>query len=259
MTLNTYKFVFSVQISHSYFYNNEAIPVQFIPNKITQNIFIKFGFVIQKTPTGFNLYSNTTETLEALLTYIATTTEVKSFEFNLTTSDSFFPTYTADFPIENIGMLTYTTSANNNALQARHIAQSDFNNFGELTIHFKDFLKYFEDNSPVNYKISLEARLIQWQYYLISEQTLDLSEIYIKTNSNIQFHKTERRILNNKSAIVFSSNTLIPLRNFNEHKFDLYINEKKIIDGLPIPNANKVDVVLNNGEKTIISEMYLYL
>lgn len=268
--MNTnYTLVFNIDIKHSYFASGICEDLICNPTIDTKQIIDKYGFIIRKTQSGFQLYSNTNQSIEDYLQYIQQVTETNAFEFTGTAINQAFYNYTAEIPVTEIGVLSYksnelTTSPI--ALEKTFVAKNDASNAITIKIQFDDIIKA-DTTDNLTYQIQLHARKTQWQYHIINSSNQEYTEIAIESNATeIQFiNEGETTLQNGQKATLFSSGeTLIPLKNVAEHKFDI-VNTKQtiagsrketIFKGLPIPNPSN-QIILDNG--TIASPMYVYI
>ena len=265
-----YTLVFNIDIKHTYFSSGICEDLTYSPTIDTKQIIDKYGFIIRKTVSGFQLYSNTNQSIEDYLTYIQQVTETTAFEFTGTAINQVFYNYTAEIPVVEIGVLSYESNRlvnNSVSLQETFIAKSDASHIISIKILFNDIIKAHTPDTQLSYQILLNARNTQWQYYIINNSNQEYTEIAIESNTTeIQFtNEGETTLQNGQKATLFSSGeALIPLKNVAEHKFDI-VNTKQtiagsrketIFKGLPIPNPSS-QIILDNG--TIASPMYVYI
>ena len=268
----SYTSLFSVSISHTYFASGNCESLQYKAMQNTQKIIDKYGFVLRLHTNGFELYTNTNQSIDDYLNYIQHVTETDTFEFTGIVTDQNFYNYTAEIPLTEIGVLSYEntnnlTTGNSIELSKKFSPQSDVQNPVQIKILFKDIIDAHNLNSNTTFQIQLHARKTQWHYNIINSSNQNFDELEVESNTpDIQFsNKGETTLQNGQTALLFSSGEdQLPLKNVPEYNFDL-INTKTVISGsrketifkgLPIPDAANLQIVEND---VIASLMYIYI
>lgn len=264
---------------HTFFDNQKCNCLHFKPNKKTENILLKFGFKIDSLSNGFELFGNTHTSLSDLLNYISKTTFQDYFEFEIKCSNPSFTLFT-DMPIKWLGPITYNSQNNKNQCIDGIISLSQIletkavsPHFGIVKIYFDDLQKNLHNNTPIQYKISFEARATQWQYYFINRNAVPLNNPSITQKGTIQFEGPQQvTIQTGEKALLFTSSAAdIPLSEKPKYKFDL-INKsdtaasnqnstkgKIIFKGLPVPDVSKIGIINTDEKSQVTSPMYIYL
>ncbi|WP_430410640.1 hypothetical protein [Kordia sp.] len=269
--MNTnYTSLFGISILHTYFASGSCEGLIHNPSIGTKKIMDSYGLIIRRMSNGFELYASTNQSIEDYLNYIQQVTQTDTFEFNATATDQNFYNYTAEVPLNEIGILSYKNNGQTNTpitLEKTFIPQSDTSDILQIKIKFEDIIHANKNNTNLAFQIQLHARETQWQYNIINNSNQNYTKIAIQSNTDeIQFsNKGETTLENGQEAILFSSGkTLIPLKNTAQYKFDI-INTKQtiagdrqetIFKGLPIPDASNLKILEDN---TIASSMYVYI
>ncbi len=254
---------------HSYFASGSCETVAYHPSVETKKMMDTYGLLMRKMPNGFQIYTSTSQSIETYINYITQVTGIDALKFNGTATEQAFYNYTAQIPLNEIGMLSYTNTHQTNTpvlLQETFISQSSTNDILQITITFEDIVQAQKTGTDLAYQIQFTARETQWNYYIINTSNQNYHEIAIQSSTEeIQFsNKGETTLQNGQKAILFSSGTLLSLKDIAQHKFDL-INTKQtiagnrketIFKGLPIPNASNLQLLDNS---TIASPMYVYI
>jgi len=267
----SYTSLFSVSISHTYFASGNCESLQYKAMEHTQKIIDNYGFVIRLHTNGFELYTNTNQSIENYLNYIEQVTEIDTFEFTGVVTDQNFYNYTAEIPLTEIGVLSYenmsNTTTNPIELSKSFHPQSDVQNAVQIKIQFEDIINAHKSNANIAFQIQLHARKTQWHYNVINSSNQNFDQLTIESNAaDVQFsNKGEITLQNGQKALLFSSEEYqLPLKNVPEYNFDL-INTKTVISGnrketvfkgLPIPDAANLQIVEND---VIASLMYIYI
>ncbi|KRD10401.1 hypothetical protein ASE21_11900 [Flavobacterium sp. Root901] len=271
--------MFSLMAYHTFFDNQKCNCLHFKPNKITENILLKFGFKIDSVSNGFELFGSTQTSLPDLLDYISKTTFQDYFEFEIKCSNPSFNLFT-EMPIQWLGQITYSSqdsknqSANgiislNQTLETKTISP----HFGSVKIYFDDLQKNLYSNTPIQYKINFEARATQWQYYFINRNAVPLNNPSITEKGAIQFEGPQQvTIQTGEEALLFTSSSAnIPLSEKPKYKFDLInksdtseLNQnsskgKIIFKGLPVPDVSRIGILNTDEKSQVTSPIYIYL
>lgn len=265
MSQSKYKKIFSVTFSHSYFQKKTASPIVVQPSKSSIDLMSQYAILLRQTTSGIELLYNAAESVESILRNIKETSGISSFDFDLKCMDPFFYSYT-ELPSQEI-QLVYSSDTKSNrnekdtiVLYPNFIEGQNENRLGQIHIQFTDLIKFYNNNTPVTFTISFNSRSTQWQYFIINSGKSPLQEMSIESNSNIKFSSPKEIVLpNGQNATLFTSETLIPLSNLPEHKFNLIDSGKTIISGLPIPNVTTLTVDKSNEKTLYYSPMYIYV
>jgi hypothetical protein len=260
-----YKLILSVSISHSYFQKKIDPSLRFQPSISTIDLMNRFKIIVRQTSFGIEIYCDTEESVESILMTIIASTEISSLDFDFYTDDLSFYSYT-ELP-DRVGQLVFSSdnklnrNENENIfLYPSFIEGQNEKRLGQLHIQLVDLMKFCNTNNHVNFNISFNSRSTHWQYYIINSSKFSLNEMSIVSNSGIKFSIPKKIVLQNgQDATLFTSETLIPLSNLPEHKFDLKKSGKTIISGLPNPNIGSLTLDKSNGEILFYSPTYIYI
>ncbi|MCW3072048.1 MAG: hypothetical protein JWO44_1938 [Bacteroidetes bacterium] len=272
MSRESYRIVFSVDVSHSYFEGGICSCLQFNPDELTAALLKRFGFIVRSRTSGFDLYSNTAGSLAALFNYMKEVSAQDHFDFQLLNSNGEFYHFT-ELPADWVGQLVYDShsgeplSNGNIQLPAALSAQAALPEFGSLVIRFDDLLKL--NDQPACFRIGFNARATQWQYYIINRSGVQLENPAISGKANIAFEGPENVLIpDGQKALLFSSGSLLPLSELPNYKFDLVNNPsaeqtkktsaKVIIKGLPNADPKRTGIAAAMKNQ-VSSPIYIYL
>lgn len=264
MMQSNYQPVFGVTVLHSYFEQQVCKCLQFQPSQVTNKLFKKFDCIMRKSINGFELYINSKQSVSNVLNYMQNITGQTFFEFDITTTDDYFISFT-DLPVDWLGTIMYNSedvvrSENTVQLNAQLINNDAPSATGNLKIHFSDIADYQQFN------INFSARSTQWNYFFINKNSV-LFDAPAIAKSEFDFGTPQQvTIANGEQATMFSSGeSLIPLSENPKYKFDLVNNSsatrspKILFKGLPNPDVKRSDIVKVKGQKQFSSPMYIYL
>ncbi|WP_298423861.1 hypothetical protein [uncultured Kordia sp.] len=266
----TYTSLFSIAILHTYFVSGICESLVFNPSSESKKIIDTYGLIIRKMPDGFQVYTSTNQPIKDYLNYIKQVTGADTFEFNGVVTDQNFYNYTAEIPVNEIGILSYENNGKTSVptiLEKAFSPQSDTEDIVLIKIKFEDIINVQENNTNLTFQVQLTARKTQWQYYIINNSNQNYHKIAIQSNTEeVQFsNEGEVTLQNGQKAVLFSSGTTtIPLKNKSQYSFEI-INTKQtiagnrketIFKGLPIPNTSNLKILEDNN---IASPMYVYI
>lgn len=259
------KLIFSVSISNSYFHGKIEQTIRFQPSKSTKDLMTRFKIIFRENSLGLGIYCNTAESIESILMTIIDSTEISSLDFDFNAIDPNFYSYT-ELP-DRLSQLVFSSdnklnrNENENIfLHPSFIEKRNENRLGQLHIQLLDLVKFCNTRNHINFNISFNSKATHWQYYIINSSNFLLNEMSIASNSGIKFSILKKIVLQNgQNATLFTSESLIPLSNLPEHKFDLKNRGKTIISGLPNPDIRRLTIDKSNGETMFYSPMYIYI
>ncbi|EDP97199.1 hypothetical protein U8527_02590 [Kordia algicida OT-1] len=267
----TYTSLFKTTVAHSYYASNICECLQYKASTQTTTIFDKYGFVMRLLHNGFEIYTNTSQTIEEKLNYISQVAGIDAFNFYGITTDQNFYNFT-NIPMNELGVLTYVSDATDVSTDATiQLAETIISDTTtqyavSISIKFDDIIRLKKSSDAIHFNIQMQARETQWNYYIINNSNQEYNQLEITGSNDIQFGQSEAVTLQNgQKALLFTSKTTkIPLKNEVTYTFDL-INTKKtiagdrkeiILKGLPIPNPQNLQV---NNDHTIVSLIYIYI
>ena len=275
-----YKQLFQVKALHSYFNNNVCSCLDFRPSDSTLEMMKRFGLVVKDQIDGFGFYCSTNDSLNNYLNYIATVSNETAFDFNIHSKDSNFNLKT-DFPTSWIGTINYNSGNKKNTLsqgvlelKVDILANDNTEFLAQLTVNFKDIIKYKELNSTVEFEIKFKSRSTQWQYYVINKSSVKLDNPKISSKPEMNFEGPVKiKIATGEEALLFTSGDhLIPLTQSPKYKFNLIdesvkegdsqknrISSKMILNGLPNPKPERIGFEIDAITKIVSSPMYVYI
>ncbi|KQC01786.1 hypothetical protein [Pedobacter sp. Hv1] len=279
MMQNKFNIVFKVEVQHAYFEQNICDCLQFNASATTVQLFTRFDFKMRRKIDGFELYTNA-QSVVSLLQYINQVTGTTAFEFNITSSNSYFNIFT-DLPINWLGQLHYDTQSALNeqqdealvlAVQLEETYHTSI--LGSLVVHFNDIIKFSKESLAAQFNINFSARATQWQYFIINKSAIQWSSPKINSKLAIEFDGPENVVIETgEKALFFSSGTqLLPLSKYPKYKLDLVDAPfgsddrmpqnrmvKTIFKGLPNPEAKQIGNVNSNTKDLVSSPIYVYV
>ena len=278
MIQSNYKIVFKVQVFHSYFENSFCNCLQFKPTNETMELLNRFGFKLRNYPNGFDLYTNSNNSLKSLFQYISNTTDQRVFDFDIESDNPGFNCFT-NLPADWIGQILFDSSSpSNNFENGSLVLATGFSKkmtsllTGKLSVQFDDILKYTGDKQYADLTIQFETRNTQWQYFIVNKSALHLTNLFIKGN-NIEFNEPENvTIQSGQQALMFSSGEhFLPLSKKPKYRFSLFEHsaeetgtikkaaDKIIFKGLPNPDPLRINIADMNGKQHVSSPMYVFV
>ena len=270
--------VFSLKYMHAYFNDEPTSFLKFIPTANTKNLMDRYNILINGLVDGFDLYANTSQTVQDYLNYLINTTQIDSFDFDVITNDALFYNYT-DLEIDWQGILAfdsdrsqYDAVTNTFGLEQRLSDPMETSTTATVSISFTDIINAISDYQEANYEISFAVRFTQWRYYIINNSNLTFESLTIDTGDNNFFGEATKETLDNgQEALMFSSGeNALPLSATPNYQFNLVANEqingvpdqqsKSIVfRGLPNANPNNFNLIKENQETIFVSPMYIYI
>ncbi|MEP2935624.1 MAG: hypothetical protein ABJM06_07885 [Gilvibacter sp.] len=270
--------VFSLRYVHAYFNDQPTSFLTFIPTANTKNLMERYNILINGLTNGFDLYANTSQTVEEYLNYLNNTTQIESFDFDVATSDPLFYNYT-DLEIDWQGILEfdsdrsqYDAVTNTFGLEQRLSDPTETRTTATVSISFADIINAIADYQEANYEMSFAVRFTQWRYYIINNSNLTFESLTIDSGENNLFGEATKQTLDNgQEALMFSSgNNTLPLSDAPKYQFNLVANEQIngvpqeqarsiVFRGLPNANPNNFNLIEENQETVFVSPMYIYI
>lgn len=281
MMENKFHIIFSLRVYHSFFEHNKCRCVGFSATNDTRKLLNKFGFLINKKCDGFDLLMTSGKNTEPLFNYIQKVTTQNYLEFEIVNTDTDFYSFT-DLPIDRLVQLYYDTVKVINQgetglrdLVVKYIPQSTPPRFGTLRINFESIVNQRASGKENIFQMSFEARSTQWQYYVVNNSAVVLSNPSISGKPEVIFSEpVETKTEEGQTALLFSSGeNLLALSEVPKYRFDL-INKrngtsksgianagstKTIFKGLPNPHRGRLAINTVDGKNIVSSLMYVYI
>lgn len=148
----------------------------------------------------------------------------------------------------------------------RPIAIVDISLSGAIKEEFINGVK--ENEIPFySYKISFSARSTFWKYFLISKYNSNLKNTTIDSGeSEFKFKGPEQvKMKNGQDAVMFVSNSPLPLRQIQDLRFQLknvrmgIVNGKTIMDRLPSPSPETIKPDSRDENSKVYSEIIIHI
>ena len=270
---DTYKILFELEVTHTYFKSGLCEDLIYAPSSETQQSMDQYGLKMFLTDKGFQFYSTKQHSNEDFLTYLQETIGISSFEFYARTSNPTFYQFT-DVPLGTLGVLTYNSELVNSnedtlILEQQFVSGTTASNLFQFTLYLKDLIQLLKSESTVQYRIEFSSRTSAWQYNIINDSKQQVSQLSVTGEDEVEFDQGEEVVLENgQSAIAFTSLTdTIPYSEVPNFKFDLVnttermgtSREKVIFKSLPTPNPNQLQIINQNEQQLVVSPTYVYI
>lgn len=271
--------VFNVTILHSYFEGGICNCLEFMPTAATADLMHRYRFTMDEKVNGFALYTTSVVPLRDSLTYIQAASGDDRFEFELLNNNPAFYCFTA-LPMNWVGQLLYdsaqVTVSPEGTLVLQEILSSPETTFiaGKMSIRFSDLLDRAMRGQPAAFEISYTARATQWRYYVVNRNAVPMENAMVKGRNSITFTNGGKvKTAAGEEAVVYSSDSLIPLSRNPKYIFDL-VNQplpaenkgtsansspRIIFKGLPNPDPAMMAEAEINNKIQVSSPIYIYV
>lgn len=273
MMRTNYQLLFSVETSHTYFENSVCDCLSFVPDYYTEQLLKRYGFMLNHSKNGFRMYVSAPAAVADFLQYISLVSGQEAFSFELVTKDPGFFVYT-DLPYNELVQLSFDSS-NVSATESTLTFNTGFaagqqnSIVGTMTVAFEDILRYTTTAAPV-FRIALNARSTQWQYYIVNTTKMPISNPGITGKNPASFSGPQTvTIESGQEAMLFVSEELLPLSEKPFYQFDFvsYPSNgvskkpapKMLFRGLPNAGAEYYATTTVNGAVQVCSPMYVYV
>lgn len=271
MATSSYKLIFGLSVTHSYYKNNFCTCLQFIPCSGTAAVIKRYGFRLNQQADGFQLYLDAVSSPVSLFNHIENVTGASSFDFKICSMLSDFSVIT-NWPVNWKGQFQFNSSNSLNTIAGEtFLLQQELQTAaatgGSLKLYFKDILGMYAAG-VTKYSISFEARSTRWQYFIVNRSDVHFNKLTVKDKKGFVFEgQTEVPTPAGEKAFLFSSPQNLPLKQEPEYVFDLvniqqssnYNGSNIIYKGLPTPGTSLIETVVMNGRTEVLSPMYVYL
>ncbi|WP_299276850.1 hypothetical protein [uncultured Psychroserpens sp.] len=268
---NSYRILFDLLVTHTYFKTGFCEGLTYKPSKSTSELMDRFNLKVLNIDKGFQFYSRGKVPFDTFLNYITKATEHSYFEFNAQSTDQVFYQYT-NLPLDDIKTLLFDSEqshAEGDFIVLNQQFQKRSANLFTLRIQFSDILMHLAKDAIGHYRIDFSSRATKWQYTIINNSQEHYNELSIKSNSEVEFDSGKEVVLNNgQKAIAFTSiGDNIVLSQIPKHTFDLVCTESEmgvkisriLFKGLPMPIPSQLQVIKTNTEMSMVSPIYIYL
>ncbi len=265
-----------IELYHQYYEFDFLRVIDAVPVGETQDVFNRYNIIMRKQSRSVLFFYNGIEPFEKLIPIFTDKLKNECLEFRLISSD--VDLYmVSDFPLGWIGVAEF----NNFDKQLKEIDGVEFRapilklgvkpsglEIGKILLDINT-LASDAVGHVCRYKFGIASRKTKWVYY-VDKKVLNCSTkiLFIKSEDGVEFLPSKNKeISNDKNFCVFDSGTsTFPILQRDSSKLSLLqrsdassnIGEKVIVDRLPLPSANKIDVIDVNGKKQFCSKMYVY-
>ena len=251
-----------MQARHAYFENKPHSFLRCSPSQATIALLARHAFILRQVQNGVQLYAETEASYDAYFD------ERAPLDFNIASTDPNFFNYTK-LPTDFQGLLVYASEdelnqSNNESvtLHPRFVDQPDALKLGTLQIASASIKASFDTNSPGQFEIRFETRHTLWQYHIFGHGISQLNIRSIDGAADIPFSKAvETTLANGQNAWQLTSEFAIPL-GIIKPKFQLtYTDIATTTKTVVLPNADPAKLAMTeiNGEKRIVSPLYVYV
>ncbi|MCX6318971.1 MAG: hypothetical protein NTW29_16960 [Bacteroidetes bacterium] len=273
MTRNQPTLLFTLAGFHTYFENGLCAILQFQPGNITRSLQQRFGFPLRNSKNGFGFYQSSSAATQDYLHYITTTTGYDQFEFTLHTISDFFYTIT-DFPPGWNGQIQYDSanvviSGEQKMILQPHLSTNQTTTVaGILNIRFQDIISGLQKGVPPQYEFHFRTRTTQWQYYVVNDSNVVMTNPTINNDQGIVFDGPNPvTIPSGLPALCFSSgNQLLALEERPSYRFSLVGNStngsgrnKVIVKRLPCAEPEAYGIAQIGNQTQYTSPIYVFI
>ncbi len=117
------------------------------------------------------------------------------------------------------------------------------------------------DLTPRGFVVRFEARQTYWKYYVLGDLAKSSAKI-VDTKKEVEFELgRETTLADERRSITFISKVQIPLRERSNRRFQLRDNgsgvDKVLIKNLPVASKGKLYKDTINGQKALVSDIYV--
>ena len=269
---NTYKILFDLQVTHTYFKSGFSEGLIYQPCESTSQLMTRYAIKILNTDRGFQLYLGEKDSISTFLKYVTKTTGSSYFEFNIRSQDQVFYQYT-DLPLNDLKSLLFDSEqsyVDEDFIVLKQQFQDHTNNLFKIRVHFEDILNPGAHNNTAQFRIDFFSRTTKWQYIIINSSERHFDKLSIKGDAGVKFDEgTEVLLSNGQAAIAFNSiGKDIAFSQVPRYNFDLIsiVNDPEegkrttvIFKELPMPNPSQLQMLDSNTESNVVSPVYLYI
>ncbi len=265
-----------IELYHQYYEFGFLRVIDVVPVGKTLDVFNRYSITMCKQAGSVLFFYNGIEPFEKLIPIFSDKLKNECLELSLISSDADLY-MVSDFPLGWVGVAEF----NNFDKQLKEIDGVEFRapifELGNKSSGFEigkillDINTLTSDSAGhvCRYKFGIASRKTKWVYY-VDKKVFNCSTniLFIKSEDGVEFLPSKNKeISNDKNFYVFDSGTsTFPLLQRDSSKLSLLqrsdassnIGEKVIVDRLPLPSANKIDVIDVNGKKQICSKVYVY-
>ncbi len=286
--------LFTLKFYHHYYRDGVIPDAELIPEASTSKMMSRLKLGLVKSGGSYRLYYFGSNTTSAFLAYLCDLLDGSALTFYLAGCDSNFVNI-SDVPLDWCGAIAYSNAVKKQIPEVDQLMGSkdgyllmpDFSEskkincsagsvLSEVVINPVLLGKDMEINTSPEYSVSINARQTRWYYYVINRSQVKLFQPQITDLSGESFEPAEEVLaVNGEKALLFSSGTkTFPLHEVALKKFNLVdfvdpkrhqpnkINIKRsktLIDDLPVPTADVINIKVEGSQRYAYSEMYVYL
>ncbi len=280
MLMDSYIKIVSLKCFHTYFEFGRCKNLEITPGENTLALRKKFGFILQMSDYGFDLFANTKKTPSEYIRHLSELQELTYFDFNISSTDTFFYNVT-NLPLDREVGLSFSSNSELNIertdyteLMGSFTSPGHLPNLMSLQLFFDDLIRMGSHGREILLHMRLEARSIQWNYFIINNaqtKLLDLVVVSDRGTNLILERPTEVVIGNGQNALLFTTEDVLihlsetPKANFRliKHPGDLldmrFESIFKTIVKLPNPSVEDIIVKEVGGRQIMTSNMYIYI
>ena len=269
-----------INLFHQYYDDNIWHNLCVKPDLETLVFFKRYHLLLFTTPHGIELFYSGSQLLSRFLVALKDLLEGQYLRFYLHNSDPYYA-HLCDFPLDWAGQLNYHSQSFSADRKTPEIKQLNTQLvprtvigggiIGQILIAVEDI----QLKPAPTFVIQITARQTVWRYYVVNRTDRAFQKLAIHDGHGFLFNDPEVVVLpTGETALRFDSGKRrIALRQRIRHAFNLVelfdgvgansavegINSKILIEGLPIPQANKLQIERHHGKSHVYSPMYIYL
>ena len=286
--------LFTISLKHQYYTDGVMQNVKLIPSGDTKIFIDKYQLLLSKQAGVFSLSYFGDSSFDYFVESLGRLLDSKPLTFYLVPLNEQF-VIISDLPVNWCGQLNYASnkvtslSSKSDTDGGAGCQQHNYNlilsmkekkvltdgAIGQVEIFSEDLLLNREKSLIPNFVVQIDSRSTYWHYYVFNRSQLELTAPKVTNQDDIVFDNPEdiTAVTGEKGLLFRSGKRKFKLTEKAEYQFDLInarkdsfaesenvsVDSKLLISGLPIPHTSSVNIAVDEGQRYIYSEMYVYL
>jgi len=272
--------LFHIQLRHQYYDDTIWHHLTLKPDATTEAFLQRFRLVQRRTELGLSVYYYGTPSFASFVASLPNLLDGKTLRFYLHNSDASYLNI-SDLPLNWLGQLNYDSRdvvvrEGDPALQVLNLqlAQRSLNEsgvIGQVTIASSDLQA---ERTPI-FVIEMAARRTHWFYYVCNRSQRNYEQLSVHNDEGIVFEPPKPTTLpTGEPALLFRSGkrTFAMKQTFaapfhlvhlmagaDAHNAANGLNSQTLLQGLPIPQTDRLCIEHHNGQPYVYSPMYVYI
>lgn len=259
--MSDYQSILTISVLHEYYNasSDKFAPIRLIADRETVLLLRQYGILLKSAQGFAQLIVDTVRFSD-----LADLTAELTFRFYLVSADPRFRNITEMSSVFDIAILNaeFTDSSDLEITAEQWVDVNQLitsTTIDSTVIHNKNFIGLLTISLPKthctlekkNVTVRFNAISAYWKYYILS--------IGSKKNLNIpsSFTEQEPEQVANKTARIFMSNNLIPLRKIYVEPLSLLDANNVVIKSLPLPNPENISTSIVKDLKIAIAHVYV--